>query len=139
MGSFEDRKTNCLLNINNLEFLSGEYQNRVKNLETLGSQRKTLEGKLQALRAKKQDILQSAETYAREFLDRSSTLKLPPPGLATLQDGILVAFFLAYVFVAIVLVHSTLKNGSSPPVVAFTLLTLFAAGILIAELIRRFA
>lgn len=139
MGSFEERSANAVLNLGNLEFLAGQYQNRMSQVATLVEQRKTLTGKIQAAKAKKQDILQSAEAYEREFLDRSANLKLPTPGFATLQDGILAAFFITYFAVSILLIYNTIKTGSSGPVIAFAMIVLFGGGILSAELIRRFA
>jgi hypothetical protein len=138
MGSFEDRKANTLINLNNVEFLSGQYQNRSSQVASLVDQRKSLEGRIQAAKAKKQDILQSAEAYEREFMERAATQKLPRPGFATAQDVILLLFFIAYLAICGAILYATLKTGN-PMVLGFTIVVLFVAGILIAELIRRFA
>jgi hypothetical protein len=138
MGTFADRKANTLINLNNVEFLSGQYQNRVSQVASLVSQRKTLEGRIQGAKAKKQDTLESAQAYEKEFLDRSVNQKLPTPGLATFQDGILFAFFIALGAVAIVILYSMIKMGN-PLYLGFTVFVLLTTGILIAELIRRFA
>lgn len=142
MGTYEDRKANCLINLNNVEFLSGEYQNRTSQVGALVEQKKGLQNKLQSTKSKTQDVFQSAETYEREFLDRSETLRLPRQGFATLQDGILFLFFIAYFSICIVVLHNMIKTSAAPTsylFIGFGTFVLFTLGILIAELIRRFA
>jgi hypothetical protein len=138
MGTFEDRKANTLINLNNVEFLSGQYQNRVSTLASLVDQKKTLQGRIQAAKAKKQDILQSAETYEKEFIDRSTLQQKYTTGFLTFQDGILFAFFAAYLALCGIALHTLLKNGN-PLFLIFGVFVFLVTGILIAELIRRFA
>ena len=138
MGTFDDRKANTLINLNNVEFLSGQYQNRVSTLASLVDQKKSLQGRIQAAKAKKADILASSETYEKEFVDRSTTQEKPISGFMTFQDGILFAFFTAYLAICGILLHGLLKNGN-PLFLVFAVFVMLVTGILIAELIRRFA
>lgn len=148
--TFKARHTtlNTLLT-NTAPSLFTQYDQQRQNQAALTTQKGELDMKVTELRARLRSIDSSADTYDREFLDRT---RLGSPGgervpsffarngLSTFQDWLLAGFFGVYVLLSILLTaYVGIASTKKVQAVSMVAGTSFVLGIMIAALIRRFA
>lgn len=125
------------------------YQEKISQTGSLTAQKEELRQKIQAAKAKVEDLKSAAETYERDFLDRRQN---PQTKKTTLQDIVLGTFFIGYLLFALGVViyvfmsyaPKALDVTSNNPVLRysmtfFSLIGMTVFGLFIAELIRRYA
>lgn len=125
------------------------YQERIAQTGSLTAQKDEIRQKIQAAKAKVQDLQSATETYERDFVDRRQA---PASKKGTLQDIVLGTFFSGYLLLAIgVVVYvymsyapKALNVSTNNPVLRysmtfFSFLIVLVVGVLIAELVRRYA
>ncbi len=111
------------------------YQGRLQDTET----------QVVDLRAQLAQLKKTADTYDREFLDRSESggaglTMWRRWGLSTLQDWVLAAFFFTYFLLSIAGVVVAATTSKSPLTAAFiAILLAFTFGVMISSVILRFA
>ncbi len=125
------------------------YQQKISQTGSLTAQKEELKQKIQVAKAKIQDLKSATETYDRDFLDRRQN---PQTKKTTLQDLVLGVFFVGYSLIALgVIIYvfmsyapKALDPTSNNPVLRysmtfFSLIGMTVFGLLIAELVRRYA
>lgn len=125
------------------------YQQRIAQTGSLTAQKDEIRQKIQATKAKIQDIQSATETYERDFLERR---KAPLSKKGTLQDLALAVFFGGYLLIGLGLVlfvfmsyaPKALNVVPPNPVLRYSMtflafLSLFVFGLVLAELVRRYA
>ena len=105
-------------------------------LGELGNQVVSLKAKLERLKT-------VSDTYDREYLDRMEEKPLGgfwrSRGVSTLQDWVLLSFFVIYTFITIGLIILAVMNVTYPLMyVVFISLISFVMGIMIAAVLVRF-
>jgi hypothetical protein len=125
------------------------YQERISQTGSLTAQKDEIKQKIQATKAKIQDLQTATETYERDFVDRR---QVPLSKKGTLQDVVLGVFFAGYLllgigaiaFVFMSYAPKALNISTNNPVLRysmtfFTLFIVIVFGVLMAELVRRYA
>ena len=125
------------------------YQERIAQTGSLTAQKDEIKQKIQATKAKIQDLKSATETYERDFMDRS---KVPLSKKGNLQDIVLGVFFAGYLLLGIGAVFfvfmsyapKALNVSTNNPVLRysmtfFTLLIVVVFGVLMAGLVQRYA
>lgn len=96
-----------------------------------------------SLKAKLERLKTVSDTYDREYLDRMEEKPLGgfwrSRGVSTLQDWVLLSFFVIYTFITIGLIILAVMNVTYPLMyVVFISLISFVMGIMIAAVLVRF-
>jgi len=101
-----NRKTNMnLIRSTITTNMAGTYQRLLSKVSQSDTDKKDLRGQLQNIRAESIDLDHASETYEREFLDKKEILQLPVTGgLQTLQDIILLIFFIGLILVSLLMI-----------------------------------
>lgn len=143
------RKANLTFTLNTIGTLYTEYDQRLKNQAVEIRQKTELENQKVALEAKLAAIKSSADTYDREFLDRTAGVGSSEVvrsgfwarrGFRTFQDWVLAAFFLAYALVGLGITGLLVARANKKLAAAFICLTATVIiGIMMAGMIMRFA
>lgn len=102
-----------------------------------------LGNKVVSLKAKLERLKTVSDTYDREYLDRMEEKPLGgfwrSRGVSTLQDWVLLSFFVIYTFITIGLIILAVMNVTYPLMyVVFISLISFVMGIMIAAVLVRF-
>jgi hypothetical protein len=108
----------------------------LKNSEEVNAE---LKQSLTQMKGKIVDSKDAIQTYEQEFMERKKSLPPTQPVLKTLQDYVLAFFFLSFLLVSIFIslyVGSSLKNGASG---IFTFFIMCAIGVMISQVLLRFA
>jgi hypothetical protein len=125
-----------------------QLQQQTTNQAALLKQRDDVQGHAIALQSRLADLHKVADTYDREFLDRTrSTGGIPTQpsffarkGLATFQDWLLATFFGVYALVTIVLLIYIVRISKTKGQAAgIVLASSIVIGIIMGALIRQFA
>lgn len=109
----------------------------------LSNQNSGLQGEVVQLGAKLAAVKKEADTYDREFLDRSADRKPPgffsSRGITTFQDWILLIFYIAYGAICASLVIYAMTRPGGTFQEAFTvLLVSVVVGVMMSAVILRF-
>lgn len=125
------------------------YQQRIAQTGSLNAQKEEIKQKIQATKAKIQDVQSATETYERDFLDRRQT---PLSKKGTLQDIALGVFFAGYLLIGLGLIlfvfmsyaPKALNVSTNNPVLRysmtfFTVILVLVIGLLLSEIVRRYA
>lgn len=125
------------------------YQQRIAQTGSLNAQKEEIKQKIQATKAKIQDVQSATETYERDFLDRRQT---PLSKKGTLQDVVLGIFFIGYLLIGLGLIlfvfmsyaPKALNVSTNNPVLRysmtfFTVILVLVVGLLLSEIVRRYA
>jgi hypothetical protein len=108
----------------------------LNNSEELNAE---LKQSLTQIKGKIVDSKDAIETYEQEFMERKKSLSPTQPALKTLQDYVLAFFFFSFLLVSIFIslyVGSSLKNVGSGVI---TFLVMCAIGVMISQVLLRFA
>ena len=102
-----------------------------------------LDNEVISLKAKLERLKTVSDTYDREYLDRMEEKPLGgfwrSRGVSTLQDWVLLSFFVLYTFITIGLIVLAVMNVTYPLMyVVFISLISFVMGIMIAAVLVRF-
>lgn len=102
-----------------------------------------LDNEVISLKAKLERLKTVSDTYDREYLDRMEEKPLGgfwrSRGVSTLQDWVLLSFFVLYTFITIGLIVLAVMNVTYPLIyVVFISLISFVTGIMIAAVLVRF-
>ena len=109
-----------------------------------GAQLGSIENNIIALKAKLASVQQAADTYDREYMDRTVDKPLNnmwrTRGITTLQDWVLFLFFVLYGILTLALIGLIIRNMPNPlmPVLMVLILSV-SIGIMISAVIVRFA
>ena len=136
--AYPARKANALANLNTTLAISTTIQTLNTQSTTQQGQATDLRNQIQAIRAQISDVSLSAETYEKDFIDKNSMYS-GPKKIQTLQDGVFAFFFISYLTLAIVIVLSQFRATKNFTVAGTTLFAFFLLGILIVEIVRRYA
>lgn len=137
--SIASRKTNAMTTLNLASDLQTDYQSMVSSqADTLGVQ-SSLEGQLQTLKARKKDLESGITTYEQDFLEKRSTQVPPRKNFQTLQDMVLAIFFVSYILISLVLCTYVSRVTNSLLFFLFALFVLLALGVVISQIIIRYA
>lgn len=137
MADWQIRKTNLEMNLGTATALVTEFQELTSKKVTEGSDKTAIEGKLQILKSQESDLQAAIETFEKEFLDRKNSAPVSYPIFKTLQDWVLLLFFISFLLLALLFIYTTLKTGG--PMLAGTLgIITFILVFIFVELIRRF-
>lgn len=125
------------------------YQERIAQTGNLTAQKDEIKQKIQATKAKIQDVQSATETYERDFLDRRQT---PLSKKGTLQDVVLGIFFSGYLLLGLgVIVYvymsyapKALNVSTNNPVLRYSMtffssILVLVVGLVLAEIVRRYA
>jgi hypothetical protein len=115
-----------------------EYIRVNKNLGTAEDLSNQLTQTVAQLKGKITDSKDAIQTYEQEFMERK--LALPSqPTLKTLQDYVLVFFFSSYLLVSIFISLYVGRSVRSTASSVITLLVMFALGVVISQVLLRYA
>lgn len=132
---YDTRIANVQTDLATLTAMSAEYQEIVSRTGPSTSKKTELQGKIQALKAQISDIAGATSTYEKEFLDRKEGV---PVYSRTLQDVVLASFFITYLLIALLLCRTTyVASGTMAATTTSFIMVIF--GVVLAELIRRYA
>jgi len=115
-----------------------------KNAGTaLSNQNSGLQAEVVQLGAKLAAIKKEADTYDREFLDRSADKKPPgffsSRGISTFQDWILLIFYIAYAAIcASLVIYAVTRPGGTFQEAFTVLLVSVVVGVMMSAVILRF-
>lgn len=135
--------TERITNARNMLTLASDLQTDFQTMsasqsETMNIQT-DLQGKLQILLAKKKDLDKGISTYEQDFLEKRKTLVTPNGSFQTLQDMVLAIFFVSYALITIVLCAYVSRVTNSMLFFGATFLVMGALGVVISQIIIRFA
>ncbi len=135
--------TERITNARNMLTLASDLQTDFQTMsasqsETMNIQN-DLQGKLQILLAKKKDLDKGISTYEQDFLEKRKTLVTPNGSFQTLQDMVLAIFFVSYALITIVLCAYVSRVTNSMLFFGATFLVMGALGVVISQIIIRFA
>ncbi len=135
--------TERITNARNMLTLASDLQTDFQTMsasqsETMNIQN-DLQGKLQILLAKKKDLDKGISTYEQDFLEKRKTLVTPNGSFQTLQDMVLAIFFVSYALITIVLCAYVSRVTNSMLFFTATFLVMGALGVVISQIIIRFA
>lgn len=132
------RKLNATTLLASSQDMVDEYirvSNNLGNAEDLTNE---LTQTVTQLKGKIADSRDAIQTYEQEFMERRQANPVQPR-LKTLQDFVLVFFFSSYLLVSIFIslyVGRSLRNGASSMI---TILIMFAIGVVISQVLLRYA
>jgi hypothetical protein len=130
------------------------YSTQTSNTASSEEQVKTLQGTVKTLKAKLANIKKVSDTYDREYLDRVSDTPIGgfwrTRGVSTLQDWVLLIFFVMYGVLSlaatvIVFLNSSMGSykSNTPRTPVFNALMVlgaaFSMGVMITGVLVRFA
>jgi hypothetical protein len=119
--------------------LQTDYQSMLSaQTDTLNVQT-TLETQLQTLRAKKKDLETGISTYEQDFLEKRSNQVPPRQNFQTLQDMVLAIFFVSYILISLIICTYVSRVTNSILFFLFALFVLLALGVVLAQIIIRYA
>jgi hypothetical protein len=140
---YDARIANLNADLATLTSMSSEYQDLTSRSLSSSSQKTAIQGKIQALNAKISDIASATSTYEKEFLDRRQGAPVLYRRLQTLQDIVLAAFFFSYFLISLTAVFYVWRTyaiaGNAPMYAGTTAVVMTLLGIVIGEIIRRYA
>lgn len=138
MSALTTRKQNAISNLNTTQAVSQAIQAMATQSTSQQAQIKELQGQIQATRAQISDIQLTIETYEKDFIDKKSVYG-GPKRIQTLQDGVLAFFFVAYIALAIAVSLMQFRVTKDMTLAGIWFAMFFFVGLVIVELIRRFA
>lgn len=138
MSALTTRKQNAISNLNTTQTIAQAIQATASQSALQQAQLKELQGQIQATRAQISDIQLSIETYEKDFIDKKSVYG-GPKRIQTLQDGVIAFFFIAYIALAIAVSLVQFRETKNISVTGAWFAMFFFVGIVIVELIRRYA
>jgi hypothetical protein len=120
-----------------------DYSRQVRGSGNSHTQLGELGNEVVSLKAKLERLKTVSDTYDREYLDRMEEKPLGgfwrSRGVSTLQDWVLLSFFVIYTFITIGLIILAVMNVTYPLMyVVFISLISFVMGIMIAAVLVRF-
>ena len=123
--------------------LFNQYEASLRASSSLTQQSSVLQAKLNSLNTKLTNIKKTADTYDREFIDRSAGKNnigfFRKRGISTLQDWILFFFFLSYAIICIsIIVYSTAMSTQKIITFAMTSTASLVLGVMISAVVMRF-
>ena len=122
--------------------LFSRYKTLQSTTMALNAQKTTLEGDVQALKARLSNIREAGETYDREFIDRSAGKNnygtFRRNGISTLQDWIFLIFFASYGIICFCLLLSTITSANPVTNATLVIVISFIIGIMMTAVIMRF-
>jgi hypothetical protein len=130
-------------NVRNMLTLASDLGNDYRSMitsqaETTEIQSK-LQGDLQILQAKKKDLETGIQTYEQDFLEKRKTLPAPAQKIQTLQDTVLAIFFSSYILIILMVCTYVSRSTKSLLFMLATLFIMGGLGVVIAQIIIRFA
>jgi hypothetical protein len=133
-----NRKLNATTLLASSQDMVDEYIRVNKNLGTAEDLSNQLTQTVAQLKGKITDSKDAIQTYEQEFMERK--LALPSqPTLKTLQDYVLVFFFSSYLLVSIFISLYVGRSVRSTASSVITLLVMFALGVVISQVLLRYA
>lgn len=133
-----NRKLNATTLLASSQDMVYEYIRVNKNLGTAEDLSNQLTQTVAQLKGKITDSKDAIQTYEQEFMERK--LALPSqPTLKTLQDYVLVFFFSSYLLVSIFISLYVGRSVRSTASSVITLLVMFALGVVISQVLLRYA
>uniref|UniRef100_A0A6C0BI00 Uncharacterized protein n=1 Tax=viral metagenome TaxID=1070528 RepID=A0A6C0BI00_9ZZZZ len=141
MSNAEDlrlHKNNVVILLASLQDMVGEYgrvNGNMKNAEEITTQ---LTKTVTHLGGKIKDYENAISTYEQEFIERRQVLPAQP-NLKTLQDYVLVFFFGSYLLVSIFISLYIGRSTRNTPTSIVAFLVMCAVGVMISQVILRFA
>lgn len=132
------RKLNATTLLASSQDMVDEYirvSTNLGNAEDLSTQ---LTHRVAELKGKIADSKDAIQTYEQEFIERRQATPAQP-ALKTLQDYVLVFFFSTYLLVSIFISLYITRSLRSAASGAVALLILFAIGVVISQVLLRFA
>jgi hypothetical protein len=120
-----------------------DYSRQVRGSGNSHTQLGELGNEVVSLKAKLERLKTVSDTYDREYLDRMEEKPLGgfwrSRGVSTLQDWVLLSFFVIYTFITIGLIVLAILNTTYPLMyVVFISLISFVIGVMIAAVLVRF-
>ena len=137
MADWQVRKTNLEMNLGTATAITTQFQELNSRTAVHSSNVSDLQGKMQSIEAQTADIQHAIETYEKEFLDRKNGAPITYPMFTTLQDYVLLLFFIGYFLVAFALVFSVFSTAGRMAAVVGVIGTIVFS-VVLAEAIRRF-
>lgn len=125
------------------DLYTNTYSRQVSGSGNSHTQLGELGNEVVSLKAKLERLKTVSDTYDREYLDRMEEKPLGgfwrSRGVSTLQDWVLLSFFVIYTFITIGLIILAVMNVTYPLMyVVFISLISFVMGIMIAAVLVRF-
>ena len=134
VSDYTTRRGNLAALLLTIESMALTYQSLLTNSGQSASDVADLNQQIQALQNKSNDLDHATETYEKEFMDRKQQLQVKNGGFQTLQDIVLVLFFVGMFLLSILLI---LSGGSFNT--SFTIaIVLFVMAVLSMQLIRLY-
>jgi hypothetical protein len=134
-------KANVQTDLATLTAMSTEYQEIISRTSVQLAKKKDIQGKIQTLKAKMSDIDRATSTYEKEFIDRKQAAPLSYGRIQTLQDVVLTSFLLSYFLLSLAAIFYVWRTTPTYGLMSAgtTAFIMTVLGIIIAELIRRYA
>jgi hypothetical protein len=125
------------------DLYTNTYSRQVSGSGNSHTQLGELGNEVVSLKAKLERLKTVSDTYDREYLDRMEEKPLGgfwrSRGVSTLQDWVLLSFFVIYTFITIGLIVLAILNTTYPLMyVVFISLISFVIGVMIAAVLVRF-
>jgi hypothetical protein len=119
--------------------LNNDYQRMVTSQAQTTEAQTRLTGEVQTLQAKKKDLDSGIQTYEQDFLEKRKTLPAPRQRFQTLQDAVLGIFFASYLLITLTVCAYVSKTTNSLIFMLASLFIMAGLGVVIAQIIIRFA
>lgn len=132
------RKTNAISLLASLQDMVGEYGRVNTNMGNAEELTKKLRKTVTQLNGKIEDSDNAISTYEQEFIERKQVLPAQP-NLKTLQDYVLVFFFGSYLLVSIFISLYIGRSTRNTPTSIVAFLVMGAVGVMISQVILRYA
>ena len=123
--------------------LFNQYEASLRVSSSLTQQSSVLQANLNSLNTKLTNIKKTADTYDREFIDRSAGKNnigfFRKRGISTLQDWLLFFFFLSYAVICItIIIYSTAMSTQKIMTFGMTASASLVFGVMMSAVIMRF-
>ena len=132
------RKTNAISLLASLQDMVGEYRRVSINMGNAAEVTEKLRKTVTQLNGKIEDSDNAISTYEQEFIERRQVLPVQP-NLKTLQDYVLVFFFGSYLLVSIFISLYIGRSTRNTPTSIVAFLVMGAVGVMISQVILRYA
>ena len=132
------RKTNAISLLASLQDMVGEYGRVSTNMGNAAELTEKLRKTVTQLNGKIEDSDNAISTYEQEFIERRQVLPVQP-NLKTLQDYVLVFFFGSYLLVSIFISLYIGRSTRNTPTSIVAFLVMGAVGVMISQIILRYA
>lgn len=132
------RKTNAISLLASLQDMVGEYRRVSTNMGNAAEVTEKLRKTVTQLNGKIEDSDNAISTYEQEFIERRQVLPVQP-NLKTLQDYVLVFFFGSYLLVSIFISLYIGRSTRNTPTSIVAFLVMGAVGVMISQVILRYA